>query len=156
MAGTTGLEPATSAVTGQRSNQLSYVPKWFSSNRGFSYRIHRFAGLLTSTVSSLGSISPGENASGPQSHSSALRHTLSVAGFSMHSSSRRRKYAPCEPAGVARKMGPDPGMGQVSWSGGRKLTNCTPRSDSISRGGVGTRLTRAGRAKRPAHGFSES
>jgi hypothetical protein len=27
MAGTTGLEPATSAVTGQRSNHLSYVPK---------------------------------------------------------------------------------------------------------------------------------
>ena len=30
MAGTTGLEPATSAVTGQRSNQLSYVPSLFS------------------------------------------------------------------------------------------------------------------------------
>ena len=30
MAGTTGLEPATSAVTGQRSNQLSYVPRYAS------------------------------------------------------------------------------------------------------------------------------
>ena len=30
MAGTTGLEPATSAVTGQRSNQLSYVPSVFA------------------------------------------------------------------------------------------------------------------------------
>ena len=30
MAGTTGLEPATSAVTGQRSNQLSYVPSAFA------------------------------------------------------------------------------------------------------------------------------
>ena len=32
MAGTTGLEPATSAVTGQRSNQLSYVPMLRFSN----------------------------------------------------------------------------------------------------------------------------
>src|SRR5579864_5653720 len=30
MAGTTGLEPAASAVTGQRSNQLNYVPNLFS------------------------------------------------------------------------------------------------------------------------------
>jgi hypothetical protein len=30
MAGTTGLEPAASAVTGQRSNQLNYVPSFGS------------------------------------------------------------------------------------------------------------------------------
>jgi hypothetical protein len=30
VAGTTGLEPAASAVTGQRSNQLNYVPNLFS------------------------------------------------------------------------------------------------------------------------------
>jgi hypothetical protein len=29
LAGTTGLEPAASAVTGQRSNQLNYVPTLF-------------------------------------------------------------------------------------------------------------------------------
>ena len=29
MAGVTGLEPAASGVTGQRSNQLSYTPLWF-------------------------------------------------------------------------------------------------------------------------------
>ena len=34
MAGTTGLEPATSAVTGQRSNQLNYVPNLFAMRFG--------------------------------------------------------------------------------------------------------------------------
>jgi hypothetical protein len=44
MAGTTGLEPATSAVTGQRSNQLSYVPRRSFYNLDLlSYRIKRFA-----------------------------------------------------------------------------------------------------------------
>jgi hypothetical protein len=32
MAGAAGLEPVTSAVTGQRSNQLSYAPAWELSN----------------------------------------------------------------------------------------------------------------------------
>jgi hypothetical protein len=34
MAGTTGLEPAASAVTGQRSNQLNYVPNAQNSGLG--------------------------------------------------------------------------------------------------------------------------
>jgi hypothetical protein len=37
MAGTTGLEPATSAVTGQRSNQLSYVPTLNTPNAIFCF-----------------------------------------------------------------------------------------------------------------------
>ena len=35
MAGTTGLEPATSAVTGQRSNQLNYVPRVVARTAGW-------------------------------------------------------------------------------------------------------------------------
>ena len=35
MAGTTGLEPATSAVTGQRSNQLNYVPRLNRNHRNW-------------------------------------------------------------------------------------------------------------------------
>ena len=44
LAGTTGLEPAASAVTGQRSNQLNYVPASWSAGSGS--RIHRVARLL--------------------------------------------------------------------------------------------------------------
>jgi hypothetical protein len=55
MAGTTGLEPAASAVTGQRSNQLNYVPffifirlaenphvYWFSPTSTGSPLVNRF------------------------------------------------------------------------------------------------------------------
>src|SRR5438552_14645818 len=51
LAGTTRLELATSAVTGQRSNQLNYVPNLFSSGSGkplnflFFSSVHRVARL---------------------------------------------------------------------------------------------------------------
>ena len=51
MAGTTGLEPATSDVTGRRSNQLNYVPAW--SRRSPSYHVpfaHRKIGAPSDTV----------------------------------------------------------------------------------------------------------
>jgi hypothetical protein len=60
MAGTTGLEPATSAVTGQRSNQLSYVPRlhlaiWIDSMAG-SYRRTYISGASTDTSLSDGDL----------------------------------------------------------------------------------------------------
>ena len=53
MAGTTGLEPATSAVTGQRSNQLSYVPNFFSSTYAKSKNLLSFAAVYFSPASIL-------------------------------------------------------------------------------------------------------
>jgi hypothetical protein len=47
MAGTTGLEPATSALTGQRSNQLSYVPTIFSSTYAKSQNLLSFAAVYS-------------------------------------------------------------------------------------------------------------
>src|SRR5215467_8106850 len=47
MAGTTRLELATSAVTGQRSNQLNYVPSLFSSGLG---ETRRFTPLVARTT----------------------------------------------------------------------------------------------------------
>ena len=38
MAGTTGLEPATSDVTGRRSNQLNYVPAIVVNSLNIAYR----------------------------------------------------------------------------------------------------------------------
>jgi hypothetical protein len=53
MAGTTGLEPATSAVTGQRSNQLSYVPKSVFNTLDMSHRIKHFAAFAISLFSTI-------------------------------------------------------------------------------------------------------
>src|SRR5579863_7304442 len=52
MAGTTGLEPATSAVTGQRSDQLSYVPRLF-----FNYLVIRHIESSASQLSLFSTIS---------------------------------------------------------------------------------------------------
>jgi hypothetical protein len=64
MAGTTGLEPATSAVTGQRSNQLNYVPglnrnrrKDGETNFGFTMiarNFNRWQGMAASVAELLG------------------------------------------------------------------------------------------------------
>jgi hypothetical protein len=55
MAGTTGLEPAASAVTGQRSNQLNYVPTRQSTNYIIAsvyaalHELHKMPRLLNPT-----------------------------------------------------------------------------------------------------------
>jgi hypothetical protein len=59
MAGTTGLEPATSAVTGQRSNQLSYVPPLQVLPLSANCRIYWLS--LLSTLSLVCSVSTGYN-----------------------------------------------------------------------------------------------
>ncbi len=41
MAGVTGLEPAASGVTGQRSNQLSYTPGWSAADRATAVQFPR-------------------------------------------------------------------------------------------------------------------
>ena len=49
MAGTTGLEPATSAVTGQRSNQLSYVPRC-ACRSGYKVKVEASGGIRIDTI----------------------------------------------------------------------------------------------------------
>jgi hypothetical protein len=44
MTGATGLEPATSAVTGQRSNLLSYAPAVYPEGRGCLPRLPSMPG----------------------------------------------------------------------------------------------------------------
>ena len=81
MAGTTGLEPATSAVTRQRSNQLNYVPTLFS----YSYwkpayllaflRFNRFA-----CVACFNPIEPNSEANGHHGHQAKPLSTSCATG----------------------------------------------------------------------------
>ena len=50
MAGTTGLEPATSAVTGQRSNQTEQRPQLFSSTYVKSKKMPSSAAVYSSSL----------------------------------------------------------------------------------------------------------
>ena len=46
MAGATGLEPATSSVTGRRSNQLSYAPSQYDESVGSINKISSYANFF--------------------------------------------------------------------------------------------------------------
>ena len=59
MAGSTGLEPAASAVTGQRSNQLNYDPAMVFT--GLAETLVFTGDFMLSTVSPVSSISIGYN-----------------------------------------------------------------------------------------------
>ena len=81
MAGTTGLEPAASAVTGQRSNQLNYVPSLFS------YRYWKPAYLLVfltfnrfACVAHFNLIEPNFEVNGHQGHQAEPLSKNCVAG----------------------------------------------------------------------------
>ncbi len=50
VAGTTGLEPAASAVTGQRSNQLNYVPNREINNLAYNLENKAFARFAYSAL----------------------------------------------------------------------------------------------------------
>jgi hypothetical protein len=50
MAGSTGLEPAASAVTGQRSNQLNYDPKADDCNFRFQNFRMQIGGLIPAEI----------------------------------------------------------------------------------------------------------
>ncbi len=72
MAGTTGLEPATSAVTGRRSNQLSYVPSsflrlWISLRTCFNARLQTIA-TRNICPYPVNQIVPNKSGASPKSH----------------------------------------------------------------------------------------
>ena len=74
MAGTTGLEPATSAVTGQRSNQLSYVPRLSRNNLRLCHLEPARARTPPRALRSM--LPPGRTYSAPQRHQAFQHNAL--------------------------------------------------------------------------------
>ena len=69
MAGTTGLEPAASAVTGQRSNQLNYVPNLYSHLIGRAASLLAFLGLSRfACVACFNPVEPNSEFNGHHGH----------------------------------------------------------------------------------------
>jgi hypothetical protein len=82
MAGTTGLEPAASAVTGQRSNQLNYVPTPEISHIAESCSGCGFAGFAYSAAFAL--LAPDSGNSGMNRPQTAYKNRCAVACHENH------------------------------------------------------------------------
>src|SRR5699024_6275423 len=98
MAGTTGIEPATSCVTGKHSNQLSYAPK----PKLFNFQSHSGATQLANcVVKPLASAEPRQLSYAPkpklfnfQSHSGATQLANCVDKPLASAEPRQLSYAP--------------------------------------------------------------
>src|ERR1017187_1990787 len=101
MAGTTGLEPATSDVTGRRSNQLNYVPaktsrRYTNANtagaRAPNRVLNTFVGQEQGAARPVGR-NPGTDSQFP---AKPRRKSMSVPGLWRVAKSRKQKYRePC-------------------------------------------------------------
>ena len=124
VAGTTGLEPATSAVTGQRSNQLSYVPKPVFQRLGYmSHRIKRFAAFAIFAlfyrfggVNSISARFGHQIDTKPDTKSVKINNEFSLSdesGFGAHLASHRHKLVLIYALAVSEPMG-HPQVSQTS------------------------------------------
>src|SRR6185369_3107615 len=87
MAGTTGLEPAASAVTGQRSNQLNYVPSLTGLLVQTDCRINAEVFMVTASGRTRKGAARDYRLTGTS------RKTLKAAQFQTHSNSRQERRA---------------------------------------------------------------
>ena len=100
MAGATGLEPATSGVTGRRSNQLSYAPAIRRSRRPLLPRRSRGVKQLPGSQDSFGRA--GENSGRLAAHSPAMAGTCVARSSSGEFATRRSARVDPAPSRCAR------------------------------------------------------